>query len=165
MSADTSVQPLIIGAGIAGLTLGIALRDRGIEAEICEAAPELRPLGAGIWMAPNAMQIFGRLGLAQPIIDAGAEVERVALLDCTESVPPAWRRCAKNLDSPSPPFSAPNSIASCSIDSATVRFAWASGWRPSKTIWPRPPPFSKTGPLLLLPVSSALMVFTPPRAT
>lgn len=81
MSADTSVQPLIIGAGIAGLTLGIALRDRGIEAEICEAAPELRPLGAGIWMAPNAMQIFGRLGLAQPIIDAGAEVERVALLD------------------------------------------------------------------------------------
>jgi len=81
MSAGTRVQPLIIGAGIAGLTLGIALRDRGIEAEICEAAPELHPLGAGIWMAPNAMQVFDRLGLAQPIVQAGAEVERVALLD------------------------------------------------------------------------------------
>ena len=81
MSAGTRVQPLIIGAGIAGLTLGIALRQRGIEAEICEAAPELHPLGAGIWMAPNAMQIFGRLGFAQPIIQAGAEVERVALYD------------------------------------------------------------------------------------
>jgi 2-polyprenyl-6-methoxyphenol hydroxylase-like FAD-dependent oxidoreductase len=75
------VQPLIIGAGIAGLTLGIALRHRGIDAEIWEAAPELHPIGAGIWMAPNAMQIFGRLGVAQAIIEAGAEVERVALLD------------------------------------------------------------------------------------
>ena len=90
MSAGTRVQPLIIGAGIAGLTLGIALRQRGVEAEICEAAPELRPIGAGIWMAPNAMQIFDRLGLAQPIIEAGAEVERVALLDdrvCAKSAP------------------------------------------------------------------------------
>jgi 2-polyprenyl-6-methoxyphenol hydroxylase-like FAD-dependent oxidoreductase len=75
------VKPLIIGAGIAGLTLGISLRHRGMEAEICEAAPELHPIGAGIWMAPNAMRVFGRLGLAQPIIEAGAEVERVALLD------------------------------------------------------------------------------------
>src|SRR5690242_18164230 len=81
MSAGTRVQPLIIGAGIAGLTLGIALRLRGIEAEICEAAPELHPLGAGIWMGPNAMQVFDRLGLAQAIIQAGAEVERVALFD------------------------------------------------------------------------------------
>jgi len=72
-------KPVIIGAGIAGLTLGVALRHRGIACEMCEAAPALEPIGAGIWMAPNAMQVFARLGLADEVSEAGVEIERVCV--------------------------------------------------------------------------------------
>jgi len=74
-------RPVIIGAGISGLTFGIALRQFGIESEIYESTPALEPIGAGIWMAPNAMQIFDRLGLARQIVAAGIEIERVSVVD------------------------------------------------------------------------------------
>lgn len=73
-------KAIIIGGGIAGLTLGIALRQIGIEAEIYESAKTLEPIGAGIWMAPNAMQVLDRLGLATQIVAAGNEVERVSIV-------------------------------------------------------------------------------------
>ena len=38
----------IIGAGIGGLALGLALRERGIAAEVFEQAPELTEIGAAI---------------------------------------------------------------------------------------------------------------------
>ena len=47
---------IIIGGGIAGLTAAIALHQRGIGAVVCEAAPQILPLGAGIWIAPNAIK-------------------------------------------------------------------------------------------------------------
>jgi 2-polyprenyl-6-methoxyphenol hydroxylase-like FAD-dependent oxidoreductase len=73
--------PVIIGAGIAGLTAGIALRQAGIESEIYESARTIDPIGAGIWMAPNAMQIFHRLGLAAGIVAAGIEIDKVSIVD------------------------------------------------------------------------------------
>ena len=38
---------LIIGGGIGGLTAAIALRRRGIEADVYERSPELREVGTG----------------------------------------------------------------------------------------------------------------------
>jgi 2-polyprenyl-6-methoxyphenol hydroxylase-like FAD-dependent oxidoreductase len=54
---------LIIGAGIGGLTLGLMLHARGIACRICEAAPEIRPLGVGINILPHAAKELGALGL------------------------------------------------------------------------------------------------------
>jgi 2-polyprenyl-6-methoxyphenol hydroxylase-like FAD-dependent oxidoreductase len=61
----------IIGGGIGGLTTAIALQKRGFNAKVYEAAPELLPIGAGILMASNAMQIFQRLGFEQKVKAAG----------------------------------------------------------------------------------------------
>jgi 2-polyprenyl-6-methoxyphenol hydroxylase-like FAD-dependent oxidoreductase len=61
----------IIGAGIGGLTAAIALQGKGHQVEIFEAAAELRPVGAGIIMASNAMQIARRLGFAEAIYSTG----------------------------------------------------------------------------------------------
>lgn len=72
---------MIIGGGIAGLTLAISLRRHGIEAEIFEAAGALEPVGAGIWIAPNAMQRLNRLGLAAEIIAAGVEIQCISVVD------------------------------------------------------------------------------------
>ncbi|NML64326.1 NAD(P)-binding protein [Hymenobacter sp. RP-2-7] len=72
---------LIIGAGIAGLTATIALRQRGLEAAVVEAAPQILPLGAGIWMAPNAMQVFERLGVAARINAGGVPLRAIEIVD------------------------------------------------------------------------------------
>jgi len=68
------MKAAIIGAGIAGLTTAIALQQAGIDYEIFEAAPELKPLGAGIVMASNAMQVFHRLGIEKKIRVVGLEI-------------------------------------------------------------------------------------------
>ncbi len=72
---------VIVGGGIGGLALAIALRRRGIEAPVYEAAPELRAIGAGIWVPPNAMQVLARLGLAEAVAREGARLERAELRD------------------------------------------------------------------------------------
>jgi salicylate hydroxylase len=58
----------IIGGGIGGLTAARALcRRRGIEVAIYEAAPELREIGAGVALGPNAMKVLRSLGLEDDV--------------------------------------------------------------------------------------------------
>lgn len=64
----------IIGAGIGGLTLAIALKQKGIQGNIFESAHEIKPVGSGILMANNAMQIFKKLGIEKKIENAGHKV-------------------------------------------------------------------------------------------
>jgi len=47
----------IIGGGIAGLTATFALRRAGFEVVLHERASEFTQLGAGIVLAPNAIQL------------------------------------------------------------------------------------------------------------
>ncbi|MBE3044679.1 FAD-dependent oxidoreductase [Candidatus Bathyarchaeota archaeon] len=46
----------IVGGGIAGLTLAIALHHRGIDVKIFERAPRFGEIGAGVSFSPNAIQ-------------------------------------------------------------------------------------------------------------
>jgi salicylate hydroxylase len=54
----------VIGGGIGGLTAALALHRAGFEIDVYEQAPELTEVGGGINMAPNAIRILRRLGLA-----------------------------------------------------------------------------------------------------
>ncbi|MFK7799055.1 MAG: FAD-dependent monooxygenase [Aureispira sp.] len=65
----------IIGAGIGGLTLALALEKQGIEAEIFEATPAFKAVGAGIVLAINAMQIYQRLELVEALQAQGNAIE------------------------------------------------------------------------------------------
>jgi salicylate hydroxylase len=62
MSA-TDTRIAIIGAGVGGLTLALALRERGIDAEIYERTHELREVGAAVYLAANASRFIERWGL------------------------------------------------------------------------------------------------------
>jgi 2-polyprenyl-6-methoxyphenol hydroxylase-like FAD-dependent oxidoreductase len=64
----------IIGGGIGGLTTAIALQQRGFDVKVYEAASEIKAVGAGLWIAPNAINIFERLGIAHTIKNAGNQL-------------------------------------------------------------------------------------------
>jgi 2-polyprenyl-6-methoxyphenol hydroxylase-like FAD-dependent oxidoreductase len=74
---------LIIGGGIGGLTAAVALRRKGVEAHVYEAAPELRPVGKVIWVPTNAMQALERLGLSAAVAAAGWALDRIQLRTVT----------------------------------------------------------------------------------
>jgi 2-polyprenyl-6-methoxyphenol hydroxylase-like FAD-dependent oxidoreductase len=54
---------IIVGAGIGGLTLGLALQAAGIPCRIFESAAEIRPIGVGINLLPHATKELAALGL------------------------------------------------------------------------------------------------------
>ncbi|NMH88750.1 FAD-dependent monooxygenase [Flavivirga algicola] len=61
----------IIGAGIGGLTTAIALEKKGLKTRIFEQAEEIKPVGAGIILANNAMQVYKKFGLNDIIKNNG----------------------------------------------------------------------------------------------
>src|SRR5688572_14425889 len=74
----------IIGAGIGGLATAIALRLRGFDTDVYEAAETIRPVGAGILMQPNAMKVLARLGLADAVERAGIALARAGIWDAND---------------------------------------------------------------------------------
>ncbi len=67
----------IIGAGIGGLTAGIALRQAGYEVEIYDRVKELRPAGAGISLWSNGVKVLNRLGLGEKMAQIGGLMDRM----------------------------------------------------------------------------------------
>ena len=69
---------LIVGGGIGGLTLALALHARGLSCRVYEAAPEFRPLGVGINMLPHAIRELTALGLQPALESYGVEAREFA---------------------------------------------------------------------------------------
>jgi salicylate hydroxylase len=57
----------IIGGGIGGLTAAKALSQAGMEVAVYEAAAELKEIGAGVALHPNAMKVLRAIGLEEEI--------------------------------------------------------------------------------------------------
>jgi len=66
---------LIIGGGIGGLTLALALHARGLDCRVYEATPEFKPLGVGINMLPHAIRELSALGLEKALKTVGVEAK------------------------------------------------------------------------------------------
>ena len=58
---------IVVGAAIGGLAAAIALRQSALQPVLFERAPELREVGAGLSLWPNALKALGNLGLADSI--------------------------------------------------------------------------------------------------
>jgi salicylate hydroxylase len=72
---------VIIGAGVGGLTLALALRHRGIEAEILEQSTELREVGAAVALAANATRLLREIGLGDGLARVSTEPTRMVHRD------------------------------------------------------------------------------------
>jgi 5-methylphenazine-1-carboxylate 1-monooxygenase len=67
------MKVVIVGGGIGGLALALALHARGIDCEVFEAVAEVREVGVGITLLPHAMRELAALGLADRIEPLGIE--------------------------------------------------------------------------------------------
>jgi 2-polyprenyl-6-methoxyphenol hydroxylase-like FAD-dependent oxidoreductase len=72
---------LIVGGGIAGLTLAAALRQQGFQAQLIEGSTSWHAVGAGMAIQPNAMRALRALGLDAAVADLGAVLHRWVFRD------------------------------------------------------------------------------------
>ena len=88
---------LIVGGGIAGLSLAIALRRNGAAASLVERSPAWPAMGAGITLHANAVRALRALGLGQAIETASAPLPRWGFYDrdgsrlCETDLADLWR--------------------------------------------------------------------------
>lgn len=71
----------IAGAGIAGLTLGTALAQRGWSVRLHERGAELRELGVGIGIWRNGFEVLENIGVLGKLADLGSKIARWQMLD------------------------------------------------------------------------------------
>jgi salicylate hydroxylase len=71
MTDELSVA--VVGGGIGGLVLAIALRRHGVDVAVFEQAGEHREIGAGVALSGNATRLLHRLGLEEALAEVATE--------------------------------------------------------------------------------------------
>jgi salicylate hydroxylase len=72
-------QVIIVGGGIGGLTLAAICKRLGLTYKVLERTEEVRPVGAGISLAPNALRLLDQLGLYEKILASGQKLQKVQI--------------------------------------------------------------------------------------
>src|SRR5918992_4733949 len=81
-SSAGTLRVAIIGGGIGGLAAAAFLHRAGLPGVVYEQAPELKEVGAGLVLAPNAVRLLRRLGAMDELdgravpLDVGWEFRR-----------------------------------------------------------------------------------------
>lgn len=65
----------VVGGGIGGLATAAFLRRAGLDVTVFEQAPELREVGAGLLVTPNAVRLLRRLGVAEHLREVSVALE------------------------------------------------------------------------------------------
>jgi salicylate hydroxylase len=74
--SELAIRVAIVGGGIGGLSAALFLRRAGFDdVAVFEQAPELREIGAGIQVAPNAGRLLRRLGLGDALAEVAVRLE------------------------------------------------------------------------------------------
>lgn len=69
----TTSEGLIIGGGLVGLTLALALHRKGFKTKVFESVPEIKPLGVGINLLPHSVTNLAKLGLLDDLREVAIE--------------------------------------------------------------------------------------------
>lgn len=58
---------IVVGGGLGGLSVALALGQAGRRVHVLEQAPEISPIGYGIQLGPNVFKVFDRLGISETV--------------------------------------------------------------------------------------------------
>lgn len=75
------MRVLIVGGGIAGLSLARALEQRGIDADVVELRAAPAESGAGLYLPGNAARAIEQLGLLEAVRDNAVAIDSQRILD------------------------------------------------------------------------------------
>lgn len=73
MSARNATPVIVAGGGIGGLAFALTCHQIGVPVIVLEAVAEVRPLGVGINLQPNAVRELQDLGLGEELAGLGVE--------------------------------------------------------------------------------------------
>ena len=76
----------IVGAGIGGLTLAIALQRKGFNVNVYENAPVIKPIGAGLTLAGNAVKALMEIGIGDSVLREGKVMKTILIKNAKGSV-------------------------------------------------------------------------------
>jgi salicylate hydroxylase len=127
MSAKTTkdFNLAIVGGGIAGLTLALALHHRGIKVSIYEQAPKFGEIGAGVSFSPNAVQAMKicHEGIYQSFEKVCTRNQWASKRNVWFDFFDAYGREDEQLEKSTPKFTISNSLGQMAC---TVRRSWMS---------------------------------------
>ncbi|PRX96406.1 3-hydroxybenzoate 6-monooxygenase [Paraburkholderia sp. BL25I1N1] len=72
---------LIAGGGIGGCAAALALSQAGFKVRLLERAQEIKEIGAGIQIGPNAFHVFKRLGITDAVRAKAAMPQKLVMMD------------------------------------------------------------------------------------
>lgn len=72
---------LVLGGGLGGLTVALALGRQGRRVHVLEQASEIAPIGYGIQLGPNVFPVFESLGIAQAVLRVAHLPPRIVMAE------------------------------------------------------------------------------------
>ena len=83
--ATTARDPiLVVGGGLGGAAVALALALNGFRVRLIEQAPEFGVIGYGIQLGPNAFHMFDRLGLSESVLKQSIIPNSLLMLDLVD---------------------------------------------------------------------------------
>src|SRR6185436_3295070 len=79
MTESAARRVLVVGGGIAGGVLSLALRQRGVEVVLVDQRPELAGVGHGITLQGNALKAFRQVGVYDRLAERGFGFDKIRL--------------------------------------------------------------------------------------
>ena len=71
------MKAIVVGAGMGGLTAALALHKVGVDVRVFESVRDIKPLGVGINVLPNASRVLEALGLIDEFRRTGIQTKEV----------------------------------------------------------------------------------------
>ncbi|MGH6762727.1 MAG: FAD-dependent monooxygenase [Phyllobacterium sp.] len=81
MNAQAQPPILVAGAGIAGLSVALALSAKGFSVRVFEKSAILSEVGAGLQLSPNATRLLDRVGVLRRLMPSAVSPDGVFLQD------------------------------------------------------------------------------------
>ncbi len=76
---------LVVGGGLGGASISLALARKGFRVRLLEQAPEFGVIGYGIQLGPNVFPMFDRLGVADAVLGQAIVPDALRMIDSVDA--------------------------------------------------------------------------------